>query len=78
MKPTLNNCLPDLQEEIDFLQEIARSVSKKYKREIILSWEDGLEGIDFNKGPIFMVKQDSVCRMHSVAFTIVNCAPVSH
>lgn len=59
MKPTLNNCLPDIQEEIDFLQEIARSISKKYKREIILSWEDGLEGVDFNNAPIFMVKQDS-------------------
>ena len=59
MKPTLNNCLPDQEEEIQFLQEIAKAISKKYKRPLILSWDDGLSGVDFSRSPIFQVRQDA-------------------
>jgi len=44
MEQTLNNCLPDIEEEIEFLQEIAKAISKKYKRTLILCYDDHLEG----------------------------------
>lgn len=56
MSKTLNNCMPDLCEEIDFLREIAKAISKKYKRVLMLCYDDHMASYPEN---MFAIRKDA-------------------